>query len=90
MINLFNLVPVWQLDGSRAFHALDAPMRWGIVLACGLAFWITRSPLLVVVGGVAIWRAFQREQQRGDVRTLLTFLGLIASLSWMPTLPVLR
>jgi len=90
MINLFNLVPVWQLDGSRAFHALDAPMRWGIVAACGLAFWITRAPLLVVVGGVAVWRAFQREQERGDVRTLLTFLGLIAALSWMATLPVLR
>lgn len=90
MINLFNLMPVWQLDGSRAFHALDAPMRWGIVVACGIAFWLTGAKLLVVVGGIAVWRAFRREQDRGDVRTFATFLGLIAALSWMSTLPVLR
>jgi Zn-dependent protease len=90
MINLFNLMPVWQLDGSRAFHALDGPMRWGIVVACAVAFWVTRGPLLVVVGAVAIWRAFRKEQDRGDVRTFLTFLGLIAALSWMSTIPVLR
>jgi Zn-dependent protease len=89
MLNLFNLMPVWQLDGSRAFHALDAPMRWGIVLACGAAFWLTRAPLLVLVGGVAIWRAFKNEQDKGDVRTFLTFLGLIAALSWMASLRVL-
>jgi Zn-dependent protease len=89
-INLFNLMPVWQLDGSRAFHAMDGPMRWGIVIACGIAFWVTGAKLLVLVGGVAIWRAFRREQDRGDVRTFATFLGLIVALSWMSTLPVLR
>jgi Zn-dependent protease len=89
MINLFNLMPVWQLDGSRAFHALDGPMRWGIVIACAIAFWLTRAPLTVVVGGVAVWRAFKKEQDRGDVRTFLTFLGLIAALSWMASLRVL-
>src|SRR3989475_7787557 len=27
-INLFNLVPVWQLDGGRGFRALTRPQRW--------------------------------------------------------------
>jgi Zn-dependent protease len=89
LINLFNLMPVWTLDGSRGFHALDGPMRWGIVAACGLAFWIFGSKLLLLVGGVAVWRAFKAEQDKGDVRTFLTFLGLIASLSWMASLTVL-
>lgn len=86
MINLFNLMPVWQLDGSRAFHALDAPMRWGIVIACAIGFWFTRAPLLVVVGGVAVWRAFKKDQDRGDVRTFATFVALIAALAWMASL----
>ena len=64
-------------------------MRWGIVVARGVAFRVTRGPLLVFVGGLAVWRAFKREQDRGDVRTFLTFLGLIVALSWMATLPVL-
>ena len=30
-INLFNLIPIWQLDGPRGFHALSRPQRWMIV-----------------------------------------------------------
>jgi Zn-dependent protease len=88
-INLFNLTPVWTLDGSRGFHALDGPMRWGIVLACAAAFWMTGEKMLILVGGVAVWRAFTNDQPTGHVRTFLTFLGLIASLSWMASLTAL-
>ena len=28
MINLFNLMPVWQLDGGHAFTALNRTERW--------------------------------------------------------------
>jgi Zn-dependent protease len=27
-INLFNLLPFWQLDGARGFHALTRGQRW--------------------------------------------------------------
>lgn len=90
MINLFNLVPVWQLDGSRAFHALGRVERWSIVGALALAFWLTGVKLLVVIAGFAVWRAMQREQGPSDTRTFATFLALIAVLSWMSALPALR
>ena len=32
-LNLFNLLPVWQLDGGRAFAALDRNQRWGVAAA---------------------------------------------------------
>src|SRR5205823_6329641 len=80
-INLFNLIPVWQLDGSRGFHALDRAQRWIVVAAAALAFFITGQNMLVLVGGVAVWRAMQRETGPGDTRALATFVVLVLALS---------
>lgn len=86
LINLFNLLPFWQLDGSRAFHALGRVERWTVVAALALAFWLTGVKLLVVIAGFAIWRTFDKTQGPGDGRTLATFLVLIATLSWLSAL----
>jgi Zn-dependent protease len=85
-INLFNLLPFWQLDGSRAIHALSRLERWTIVAALGAAFLVTGVKLLVVIAGFAIWRTFDKEQGPGDGRSVAVFLVLIAALSWMSSL----
>ncbi len=82
-VNLFNLIPVWQLDGSRGFHALGRWERWVVVVVIGLAFLLTGQKLLIIVGGVAVWRAVQREVGPGSGRVLATFVVLVAALSWM-------
>ena len=41
-INLFNLIPVWQLDGSRGFRALTRLQR-GLVTAVMAAMWVGDS-----------------------------------------------
>jgi Zn-dependent protease len=82
-LNLFNLIPVWQLDGSRGFHVLAASERWVVVAAIALALIVTEQRLLFVIGGVAIWRALQRDTGPGDTRTLATFVVLVVSLSML-------
>ena len=82
-LNLFNLIPVWQLDGSRGFHALSRAERWIVVAAIGVMLWLTGQRLLFIVGGVAVWRAAQREVGPGDRRVLATFLVLVVALSWI-------
>jgi Zn-dependent protease len=82
-LNLFNLIPIWQLDGSRGFHALSRAERWIVVGAIGLMLWLTGQRLLWIVGGVAAWRATQRVVGPGDRRVLATFVLLIAALSWI-------
>lgn len=52
-INLFNLMPVWQLDGNRAFAALTPRHRGLIVLAFGVAWILTHDGLLVLLALVA-------------------------------------
>jgi Zn-dependent protease len=80
-LNLFNLIPVWQLDGSRGFHVLARWERWAVVGAIALALMLTEQRLLFIVGGVAVWRALQRETGPGDVRVLATFVVLVLTLS---------
>ena len=80
-INLFNLIPIWQLDGARGFHALAGLQRWIVVAAVLLMLLVTGQRMLVLVGGVGVWRAFQRESGPGDTRTLATFIVLIVALS---------
>ena len=82
-LNLFNLIPVWQLDGSRGFHALSRTERWIVVGAIGLMVWLTGQKLLWIVGGVAAWRATQKVVGPGDRRILATFVLLVAALSWI-------
>ena len=80
-LNLFNLTPVWQLDGSRGFHVLARWERWALVAAIALALMLTEQRFLFIVGGVAVWRSLQKEVGPGDTRVLATFVVLVLALS---------
>ena len=82
-LNLFNLIPVWQLDGSRGLHVLARWERWALVAAIACALIITGQRLLFIVGGVAVWRALQQDTGPGDARVLATFVVLIVALSML-------
>lgn len=81
-LNLFNLIPIWQLDGSRGFHALSRQERWIVVSVIGLALWLTGVGVLWLVGAVAVFRTVRGESGPGHQPTLLTFSGLVLALSW--------
>ncbi len=54
-LNLFNLLPVWQLDGGRGFRALARRERWLATLllaACSLASGESLALLLALAAGV--------------------------------------
>ena len=80
-INLFNLIPIWQLDGSRGMHALARWERWVLVAVVGAMLFMTGTTMLMLIGAVAVWRAFQTEPGPGDVGVLATYLALIVTLS---------
>lgn len=82
-INLFNLIPFWQLDGARGFHALSRVERWVVVVAIVAGYYATGQRLLLLVGIVAAYRAFQRDAGPGERRTLVTFVALLAALAWL-------
>jgi Zn-dependent protease len=88
-INLFNLVPVWQLDGSRGLNALDRRQRWLLAGAIAVAWALTLEGLLLLLLAVAVLRALgKRAPERPHAPTLVTFIVLIAALSALSQLPV--
>jgi len=85
-INLFNLIPVWQLDGSRGFRALDRGQRW---ILCGIvvvACLLTGEGLLIIIAAVAAFRAYSGGAETPDWGALATFAGLIIVLSLLATI----
>lgn len=81
-VNLFNLLPVWQLDGARGFRAMTREQRWMAVAVIGLAWFLTREGLLLfllLAGAVAA--GFGRAADEPDHPALLQYGFLIAALS---------
>ena len=87
-VNLFNLIPVWQLDGSRGFHALDRSARWIVVAAAAAMYFLAGKPLLLLIGAVGTYRAFKANGERTDRSTLVKFVVLLVALSLMASIPV--
>jgi Zn-dependent protease len=96
-INLFNLMPIWQLDGGRAFHALSQGQRW-IAAATVLAAWYAVSSiapesqvmgLLLLIMIVAVFQAFAGKPARSsDTGTLALYMVLVATLTALSLVPV--
>jgi Zn-dependent protease len=81
-LNLFNLIPIWQLDGSRGFHALSRQERWIVLGVIGVAIWLTSVGVLWIVGAVALFRTLRGDAGPGHQPSMLTFAGLIVALAW--------
>ena len=80
VINCFNLIPVWQLDGSRGLRSLTRSQR-GIVLAAALGLWmVTSAPMLLLIAAGCTYRLFTRDwQTEPDREGLMQFVGLLVA-----------
>jgi Zn-dependent protease len=87
-VNLFNLMPVWQLDGAHAFTAMDRRSRWLATAAAAVMFFVTREGLLILVAIFAgVQAASVKQDDAVDDRVItMQFIGLIVILSWMARL----
>jgi len=88
-INLFNLIPVWQLDGGRGFCSLTRRQRWQAVAAVGIAWFFTaQGMLLIVLIAGAIKATTGQAAEKPDRMGLLQYVLLIAALSAMTQINV--
>jgi Zn-dependent protease len=88
-INLFNLIPVWQLDGSRGLRALSRGQRLGVAAVAGAAALALHQWVPLVIAAVALGRAFSANAPaEGDRRIVSWFLLLITLLGLLAMLPV--
>lgn len=88
VINLFNLAPIWQLDGGRAFNSLSTTDRWLAVAIIAVAWFASGQGLVVLLGLVAAWQAFRKNPVPSDPGALALFGGLVLALAWMASIEV--
>jgi len=82
VINIFNLTPVWTLDGSRGFTSQTRQQRLIILAAAGILWWVTGEVMLGLVTLGAAYRIFTKDAaQEPDNVGMAQFLGLLAALS---------
>jgi len=82
VINLFNLIPVWQLDGSRGFASQTRQQRMFILAAAAVLWWVTGEAFLILIAIAAIYRLFTKDAAAEPDQTgMMQFLGLLAALS---------
>jgi Zn-dependent protease len=95
MINLFNLIPLWQLDGGRGFRSLTKGQRWLAAIAVWGMFYFTSETaghadahqlnvFLLIIGLCSVGRAVAGEapKQRDDFG-LFEYVLLIMLLGWL-------
>lgn len=91
-INLFNLTPVWQLDGARGWRAFSRRQRWialAVVIAALFASTGHAHGVLFLVFVFSLIQLFSSEAPaEPDSRALSEYCILIASLTALTGLPV--
>lgn len=88
-INLFNLIPFWQLDGGRGFHSLNRAQRWLALGAIGLTLLVTREMFLLVLMGFALFQCLRKEvPEEADGMGLFQYALLVFVLACLCKLPV--
>ena len=81
-INLFNLLPVWQLDGNRGFSALARSGRLAVTAAFVAGWMVAGDGLFVLLVLTAGFRAFNADAPpENDRGALGEFLFLVLALA---------
>jgi Zn-dependent protease len=83
-INLFNLMPIWTLDGGRAFRAFSRAQKWFAAAAVAASYFVIRDGMLLVLLIVVAARALfpaHRTDEPGDRRAAAQYVLLVILLS---------
>jgi len=91
LLNLFNLIPVWQLDGGRGIRSLDRT-RVGMLAALTALMWMATSEglLLLLAILLAFRAATKHDNPPDDWVGLAQFAGLIVALALFCLIPIPR
>jgi Zn-dependent protease len=82
VVNLFNLIPVWQLDGSRGFHSLARNQRLIVLGAAGLLWYVTGEAMFLLIALGCGYRMFTKDAaQEPDPVCLRQYAGLLVALA---------
>ena len=86
LINAFNLLPLWQLDGAHAFKAMSRSHRIVATVALLAAAVLSQQRIFWLPCLGACWGVFQKPATRADVRAVGYYVTLVGALSLLAAL----
>ncbi|SIO02621.1 Zn-dependent protease (includes SpoIVFB) [Singulisphaera sp. GP187] len=88
-INLFNLIPIWQLDGGRGFRSMSRSERWFSALAIAVMWSVTQESLLFLLLIGATFNVLTHPPAKmPDRRATLEYVVLVVAFSLLTMIPV--
>jgi Zn-dependent protease len=88
-INLFNLIPVWQLDGARGMRALSRAERLILGVSALASSLIFRQYMPLIVGIIVLAQAFSSTAHKpGDRGMFALYAAIVPLLAALASLPV--
>jgi Zn-dependent protease len=82
VVNLFNLVPLWSLDGSRGLAPLTQRQRFILLFVVGGAWALTREGMLLLILIIGVLRALSpKAPERADLAAFGLFAAIAVALS---------
>ena len=87
-INLFNLLPFWQLDGARAFRSLNRAQRWLAVASIATAWAATDQGLLVLLLAVGVWHTIATSPATSPDAPIVAQYAILVMILALSQLPV--
>lgn len=87
-INLFNLLPVWQLDGGRGSRSLNRMQRWILAALIGALWHFVKEGLLAMLFLFAVVNAFTSAPEEPDHPGFVQFAFLLIILSLLCLIPI--
>jgi Zn-dependent protease len=82
VINLLNLIPVWQLDGGKAIESLSKNERVALLVAAIAIGVLARQGIFILIAGGAAYRLFTKDKpKREDWRSLAYYIAVMALLA---------
>lgn len=87
-LNIFNLLPLWQLDGGRAFKPLSGDQRMLLLFGLALLYLLSGEGLLLLLGGGALLQVLRPAPAQGDREALIFYAVLVLALVGMLRIPV--
>ncbi len=84
IINLFNLVPVFGLDGSHAYKVLGKRQRIMILATMGIMWYWSGETMFFLIALGAIYRLFTKDApEQHDQSVFLQFVALLAAFGFL-------
>jgi Zn-dependent protease len=79
---LFNLIPVWQLDGGRGFRALSRDQRMLSLGVLAAIWYFTDAGMFLLIGLGALYRIFIQKDHSpvGDRMAFMQYVALLITL----------